>query len=105
MTEAHIHEVKKEVKAYILVFVALAALTIITVAVKYLHLKMAAGITVALCIATIKGSLVACYFMHLISEKKLIYSVLIFTAIFFAALALLLLYGHHNIQTGVQFVP
>ena len=36
--------------------------------------------TVALLVATIKGSLVACYFMHLISEKKLIYAVLALTA-------------------------
>ena len=33
----------------------------------------------ALFVATIKGSLVACYFMHLISEKKLIYAVLVVT--------------------------
>jgi cytochrome c oxidase subunit IV len=29
---------------------------------------------------------VACYFMHLISEKKLIYAVLALTAVFFVAL-------------------
>ena len=39
------------------------------------------AIAVALFIATIKGSLVACYFMHLISEKKLIYVVLGITTI------------------------
>ena len=38
------------------------------------------AIAVALFVATIKGSLVACYFMHLISEKKLIYAVLALTA-------------------------
>jgi len=43
-------------------------------------------VTVALIVAIIKGSLVACYFMHLISEKKLIYAVLAVTAFFFAAL-------------------
>jgi cytochrome c oxidase subunit IV len=41
---------------------------------------------VALIVATIKGSLVACYFMHLISEKKLIYAVLGLTIFFFIAL-------------------
>ena len=40
----------------------------------------------ALLVATIKGSLVACYFMHLISEKKLIYAVLALTAAFFVVL-------------------
>jgi len=69
------------------------ALTIIPVAVKYLHLKLHEAIMVALFIATVKGSLVACYFMHLISEKKLIYYVLMFTVFFFAALVMLLLLG------------
>jgi caa(3)-type oxidase subunit IV len=44
---------------------------------------------VALLVAIIKGSLVACYFMHLISEKKLIYAVLAVTAFFFVALMVL----------------
>jgi caa(3)-type oxidase subunit IV len=44
---------------------------------------------VALVIATVKGSLVASYFMHLISEKKLIIWVLVLTVAFFAALLLL----------------
>jgi caa(3)-type oxidase subunit IV len=43
-------------------------------------------VTIALIVATIKGGLVACYFMHLISEKKLIYAVLALTVVFFAAL-------------------
>ncbi len=100
----HTHDIHKEVRGYILVFVALAALTIITVAVKYLHLEIKEAIVLALCIAAIKGSLVACYFMHLISERKLIYYVLILTMVFFISLAILLLSGHHGTQTGVQFV-
>jgi cytochrome c oxidase subunit 4 len=62
------------------------ALTLITVAISYLHLPLPMAVTVALLVATIKGSLVVCYFMHLISEKKLIYAVLGLTAVFFAAL-------------------
>jgi cytochrome c oxidase subunit 4 len=51
---------------------------------------------VALFIATIKGSLVACYFMHLISEKKLIYAVLVITVIKFVALMILPVLTHSN---------
>src|SRR3989337_390079 len=79
-------EIDKHVRVYIIVFVALMALTIVTVAVSYLDLSTPMAIAVALFIATIKGSLVACYFMHLISEKKLIYAVLVLTAVFFVAL-------------------
>jgi cytochrome c oxidase subunit IV len=56
------------------------------VAIAEFHLPLPIAVTVALLVATIKGSLVACYFMHLISEKKLIYAVLLLTAAFFAAL-------------------
>jgi len=104
MSEHHIDEVKKSVRIYITVFVALAALTVVTVAVSYFHLSLVAGIAVALFIATIKGSLVACYFMHLISEKKLIYAVLALTVVFFFSLLLLTLSGHHNTITGTQIV-
>ena len=101
---ADTHDVKKEVKGYILVFAALAALTVITVAVKSLHLKLWVAVSLALFIATVKGSLVACYFMHLISEKKLIYAILIFTVFFIAGLLILLLLGYYGIQTGAKFV-
>jgi len=86
MEAAHAEDVKKTVRTYVMVFAALMALTIITVAISYLHLGVKAGITVALTVATIKGSLVACYFMHLISERKVIYGTLILTVVFFVML-------------------
>jgi len=92
----HAHDIDKQVKIYILVFVALMALTIVTVAISYLHLRPAMAIAVALFVATIKGSLVACYFMHLISEKKLIYIVLAITVIKFIALLALPAITHGN---------
>src|SRR5918999_5871977 len=90
----HAVDIDKHVRVYITVFVALMALTIITVAVSYLDLPPAMAITVALFIALIKGSLVACYFMHLISERKLIYAVLAITAFKFVALMLLPVLTH-----------
>jgi cytochrome c oxidase subunit IV len=84
--DGHHVDIDKQVKIYITVFVSLMALTLITVAVSYLHLPPAMAIGVALLVATIKGALVACYFMHLIAEKKLIYAVLIVTVAFFVVL-------------------
>jgi len=89
-------DIDRHVRVYITVFVALMALTIITVAVSYLDLSTPVAVAVALFIATIKGSLVACYFMHLISEKKLIYAVLGITAFKFVALMLLPVLTHNN---------
>jgi cytochrome c oxidase subunit IV len=86
MTTDHAADIDRHVRVYITVFVALMVLTIVTVAIAEFHLPLPIAVTVALLVATIKGSLVACYFMHLISEKKLIYAVLLLTAAFFVAL-------------------
>ena len=94
MSGNSVEEIKKETRVYILVFVALAVLTLVTVGVSYLHLSPGAAIALALFIATIKGSLVAAYFMHLLSERKLVYAVLILTLVFFVALLLLPLGGY-----------
>jgi cytochrome c oxidase subunit 4 len=85
----HAADIDKHVRVYITVFVALMALTVVTVAVSYLDLSTGAAVAVALFIATIKGALVACYFMHLISEKRLIYAVLLITGVKFVALLIL----------------
>lgn len=78
-----VEEVKKHVKVYYTVFAVLLFCTVLTVAVSYLHLEMPLAITVALLIAAFKGSLVALFFMHLSAEKKVIYSVIALTSVFF----------------------
>ena len=96
MASDHAAEIDKHVRVYITVFVALMVLTIVTVAVSYLHLPVPMAVAVALLVATVKGTLVACYFMHLISEKKLIYAVLVLTVLFFAVLLALPVLTHSN---------
>ena len=86
MTSDDAVDIDKHDRIYIMVFVTLIVLTVVTVTVSRFHLPVPVAVTVALIVATIKGSLVACYFMHLISEKKLILAVLALTAVFFAAL-------------------
>jgi cytochrome c oxidase subunit 4 len=81
-------DLKKHVRTYIIVFVSLMALTLVTVAISYLHLPTTAAVSLALLVATIKGSLVACYFMHLISERKLIYIVMAITVFMFIGVLL-----------------
>src|SRR5579872_963203 len=82
--ETHsVADIKKTVRTYVTVFISLMGLTIITVAVSYLHLEISAAIAVAMCIAIVKGTLVASYFMHLISERKAIYFSLLLTVTFF----------------------
>ena len=95
-TSDHAADIDRHVRVYITVFVALMVLTMVTVAVSYLHLSLPVAVTLALLVATVKGSLVACYFMHLIAEKKLIYAVLVLTAVFFLALLALPAVTHSN---------
>jgi cytochrome c oxidase subunit 4 len=96
MTTDHAVDIDRHVRIYITVFATLMVLTIVTVAISYLHLSVPVAVTVALVVATVKGSLVACYFMHLISEKKLIYAVLVLTVVFFVALLALPAVTHNN---------
>ena len=95
MSAENIEDVKKHVRIYITVFVALACLTIITVGISYLHLPTHWAILFAMIVATVKGTLVACYFMHLITEKKIIYWVLTLCLVFFVTLMLLPTFTSH----------
>ena len=86
--------VKKEIRRYLMVLGALAILTLVTVGISYLKLPTGQAIALGLAVAIVKGSLVAAFFMHLISERKLIYAVLVFTVFFFG----MLMWGpwHHH---------
>ncbi len=84
-----VEDIKKHVRTYVMVFVVLLFLTGVTVGISYVDMGHTMNIVLALVIATIKASLVAAYFMHLISEKKLIYYTLLIAALFFIGLMFL----------------
>ena len=86
---AHDHaDIDRHVRAALLVFGSLLVLTGFTVTAWTLHLPTRTAVTLALLIAAVKGSLVAGWFMHLISEKRFIYWVLALTAALFLPLLL-----------------
>ncbi len=92
IADASHDDFKEHVRRYLFVFYALLFGTLATVGASYIPWgNREINIAVALFIAICKGSLVACYFMHLISERKLIYGILIFTAFFFLGLMFLTL--------------
>lgn len=80
-----------------LVFAALIVGTIVTVLASFIHIgpkdSQTANIVLALIIASIKGFLVAGYFMHLLSERVMIYTILVATAFFAAGLVYLTLWS------------
>ena len=108
MSDTHHEDIQSHVKTYIRVFVALAVGTVVTVLASNLHLGIILGIIVALLIATVKGSLVAGFFMHLAAERKVIYWVLILTAVFVVAMVGLIMFSHgdqQGKQQGIFAVP
>ncbi len=82
-------DVRKSIRSYLMVFGALGVLTIVTVAASWLKVSVALGIFIALVIASVKGSLVASVFMHLLHEKATLFWVLIISAFFFLLLILI----------------
>ncbi len=82
ISESEATRVREHLRVYVMVFVALAVLTVVTVAISYIQLPTALAITVALVVATVKAGLVAGYFMHLLSEEKVILWLLLLCAAF-----------------------
>jgi cytochrome c oxidase subunit IV len=94
MTHTSPEEFAHHIRRYLYVFYALLFGTLITVGASYIPFgNREVNIGVALLIAVTKASLVACYFMHLISERKMIYCILGFTGFFFLGLMFLTLFS------------
>jgi caa(3)-type oxidase subunit IV len=92
-------DTSKLVKKYMMVFGALIIGTILTVAVAWIHIpSFAAAVLIGLFIATVKGTLVALYFMHLSDEKRAIYNVLLLAAVFIVFMVGLILWTEGDQQ-------
>lgn len=92
--EHSVEEIRQHVRRYLIIGVALMIGTGMTVWASLINFgSREINIVVALIIACAKGFLVAGFFMHLISEKKMIYAVLACTAFFFVALMYLTLFS------------
>ena len=82
VVESELEHIKQHVRVYLMVFSALAVLTVVTVLASHLDVSTPTAVVIALIIASIKATLVASYFMHLISERKTIYAILILSVLF-----------------------
>ena len=98
--------VRKAIRLYLTIGVALLVFTAITVAANRFHFVVPIAITVSLIIATIKGSMVASVFMHLSNERRWIYGALLLTVAFFIVLMCVPLFTTmDSIGTPVKAVP
>ena len=82
----HADDIQHHVKIYINVFIALAILTVVTVAVSFLDVSFIEAFFIAITVATIKGSLVLSFFMHLLEEKPAVIWILATTMVAFLIL-------------------
>src|ERR1051325_3296759 len=81
--EQYAHDVAHHVKKYMMVGATLLLFTALTVFLSYVNFgTQKANVAVALLVATFKAGLVAAIFMHLASEKRMIYRILVFTFFF-----------------------
>ena len=90
------HEHSHGYGIYILVWLALMALTAVTVAVAGMDIGRFTVAT-ALIIATVKAYLVLTIFMHLRSETKT-FAVFVLVALFFLGISFVLLFSDYSFQ-------
>jgi cytochrome c oxidase subunit 4 len=90
-------DIQKHVQKYLFVFYALLIGTVVTVGAYYVKLdSVPLTVLIALFIASVKAFLVAGYFMHLVSEKKMIYGILASTVFFFIGLMWLTIWAMND---------
>jgi caa(3)-type oxidase subunit IV len=86
------------------VFVVVLCTTASMIAASYSHIGTSNDwtlkVALILAIAVVNAFLVAGYLMHLLSEKKLVYTVLIFTVFFFIGLVGLTIWAFNDFPTG-----
>ena len=102
--EAHEHPVdfNDYLRRCIYIFIAILCAVSLMVWISYLpqHYSWAAKAAMILSVAAVNAFVVAGFLMHLISEKKMIYTVLAFTVFFVAGLFGLTLYAMQDFPTG-----
>jgi caa(3)-type oxidase subunit IV len=103
MSADHDHDIKSHIRTYLIIGAALFVGTILTVAVSYVDFgSHAINVAVGLLIATVKASLVALFFMHLISEKTAIYLLIGSAFFFFVGLMGLTIWADKNPPNRTQ---
>jgi caa(3)-type oxidase subunit IV len=103
--ESKLHEHRVDFKNYLLrciyIFIAVVCAISLMIASSYLpHYNWTVKVTLILAVACCNAFLVAGFLMHLLSEKKMIYTLLAFTVFFFAGLMGLTVYAMHDFPSG-----
>jgi len=101
MSEAQPLSLKSSIRLCGVVLFAVACTTAVMITISFnSHLGWPGKVTLILAVAIINAFLVASYLMHLLSEKKMVFTVLFFTVCFFAGLLGLTLWAMQDFPVG-----
>jgi heme/copper-type cytochrome/quinol oxidase subunit 4 len=106
--ESELHEHAVDFRGYLrrclYVFIAVVCTTALMIWISFLpHYGWPVKAGLILCVACVNAFLVAGFLMHLLSEKKMIYTLLGFVVVFFAGLMGLTIYAMQDMPTGTVF--
>ena len=104
MSESHPVDFKSYLRRCLYVFIAVVCAVSLMIFISYLppSYTWAMKVGLILAVACVNAFVVAGFLMHLLSEKKMIYTVLGFTMFFVAGLFVLTIYALHDFPTGTQ---
>jgi caa(3)-type oxidase subunit IV len=101
MSESHSVDFKTYLRRCVYVFIAVICTTALMIYASFLpNFSWTAKVTMILAIACVNAFVVAGFLMHLLSEKKMIYTVLSFTVFFFIGLMGLTVWAMHDFPAG-----
>jgi lipopolysaccharide export LptBFGC system permease protein LptF len=102
----HTVDFRSYVRRCLYILVAVLCAISLMIFISYLpqsHYSWTAKVALILCVACVNAFLVAGFLMHLLSEKKLIYTLLAFTVFFFAGLIGLTVYAMQDMPHGTIY--
>jgi caa(3)-type oxidase subunit IV len=103
MSESHPVDFKSYFRRCVYVFIAVVCTTSLMIYASFLpNYGWTAKVAMILAIACVNAFVVAGFLMHLLSEKRAIYTTLAFTVFFFAGLMGLTMWAMHDFPTGTQ---
>ncbi len=103
MSESHPVDFKSYYRRCLYVFVAVVCTTSLMIYASFLpNYGWTAKVAAIIAIACVNAFVVASFLMHLLSEKKMIYTVLGFTVFFFAGLMGLTIWAMHDTPIGTS---
>jgi caa(3)-type oxidase subunit IV len=101
MSESHATDLRTSLRRCGLVLLAVACTTSMMICASYSHLGgWPLRVAAILAVAAVNAFLVAGFLMHLLTEKKLVLTVLLFTVCFFIGLMGLTVWAAQDFPTG-----